>query len=166
MPPVCVIGLGLSQTDWNLSIGATLLYVTNLLGITLSCMLIFLITEYASLHLGRKALIRTAIFTSILIIPLGISFVRLAQQQRLELLIRDTLASSDVFERIEIVNSEIDWLTDPPQARFDIFLTGTLTPKQVGLLENFVAKQSGQRVSLIFNLGRTEEIRNSVTSDD
>nr|WP_019508723.1 DUF389 domain-containing protein [Pleurocapsa sp. PCC 7319] len=47
MPPLCVIGLGLSQTDWKLSIGATLLYVTNLLGITLSCMLIYLrVREY------------------------------------------------------------------------------------------------------------------------
>lgn len=41
MPPVCVIGLGLSQADWSLSLGATLLYLTNLLGITLSCMLVF-----------------------------------------------------------------------------------------------------------------------------
>ena len=45
MPPICVIGLGLSQADWSLSLGATLLYLTNLLGITLSCMLTFLLTR-------------------------------------------------------------------------------------------------------------------------
>ncbi len=55
-----------------------------------------LITGCASLRFGRKALIRTAIFTAILIIPLGISFVRLTQQQRLELLIRDALVSSNM----------------------------------------------------------------------
>lgn len=32
MPPLWVIGLGLSQADWSLSWGATLLYLTNLLG--------------------------------------------------------------------------------------------------------------------------------------
>lgn len=166
MPPVCVIGLGISQFNWSLSIGAALLYVTNLLGITLSCMLIFLLTGFASLRLGRKALIRTAVFTGILIVPLGISFIRLAQQQQLEILIQDVLANSNTFARVEIVDSEINWLSDPPQARFDVFLTDTLTPKQVGLLENFVAEQSGQRVSLVFNVSQTREIRSSVISDN
>jgi uncharacterized membrane protein len=30
MPPVCVIGLGLSHGNWSLSIGATLLYLTTI----------------------------------------------------------------------------------------------------------------------------------------
>jgi uncharacterized hydrophobic protein (TIGR00271 family) len=64
MPPVCVIGLGLSKADWILSGGATLLYVTNLLGITLSCMLVFLVTGYSSLRQAGQALWRTAILTS------------------------------------------------------------------------------------------------------
>ena len=33
MPPICAIGLGLAQANWSLSLGATLLYLTNLLGI-------------------------------------------------------------------------------------------------------------------------------------
>ena len=74
MPPVCVIGLGLSQGNWALSTGASLLYLTNLLGITLSCMLTFLLAGYTPFNRARKALIWTLFFTSILLIPLGISF--------------------------------------------------------------------------------------------
>ncbi len=46
MPPICVIGLGLSQGKIALSSSATILYLTNLLGITLACMLTFLIAGY------------------------------------------------------------------------------------------------------------------------
>lgn len=84
MPPVCVIGLGLSQADWSLSLGATLLYLTNLLGITLSCMLIFLFTGYTSLRRASKALGWTLGFTAILLLPLGGSFVQLMKQAQLE----------------------------------------------------------------------------------
>lgn len=39
IPPICAIGLGLSQCKIALRSGATILYLTNLLGITLACML-------------------------------------------------------------------------------------------------------------------------------
>ncbi|MEM6592417.1 MAG: DUF389 domain-containing protein, partial [Cyanobacteria bacterium P01_C01_bin.73] len=51
MPPVCVVGIGFSQGlgqgSWELSQGALLLYITNLVGITLACMLTFVLTGYA-----------------------------------------------------------------------------------------------------------------------
>jgi len=61
MPPVCTIGLGLSQGNWVLSLGATLLYITNLLGIALSCLLVFLLAGYSNFHRARNALILTSI---------------------------------------------------------------------------------------------------------
>lgn len=68
MPPICVIGLGLSQGNWSLSLGATLLYLTNLLGITLSCMLTFLIAGYTPLKRARKPLSWALAFTAILLL--------------------------------------------------------------------------------------------------
>ncbi|WP_289501584.1 DUF389 domain-containing protein [Gloeocapsopsis sp. IPPAS B-1203] len=96
MPPICVIGLGLSQADWSLSLGATLLYLTKLLGITLSCMLVFLTTGCISLHHGRKALRQTIIFTSLLLIRLGGSFIRLVQRAELEALIQQVLVNRTI----------------------------------------------------------------------
>ncbi|MFT0787042.1 DUF389 domain-containing protein [Synechococcus sp. H55.10] len=52
MPPVCVIGLGLARGDWEISLGAALLYSTNLLGIALACMLTFLVMGYAPFAQG------------------------------------------------------------------------------------------------------------------
>lgn len=56
MPPLCVIGLGLAATDGSISLGAAILFLTNLLGITLSCMLTFLIAGYTKFRHARKAL--------------------------------------------------------------------------------------------------------------
>lgn len=80
MPPICVIGLGLAQANLSLSFGATLLYLTNLLGITLACMLTFLVVGYTRFYYARKALSWTVVLTVLLLIPLGLSFSRLVHQ--------------------------------------------------------------------------------------
>jgi hypothetical protein len=41
----------------------------------------------------------------------------------------------------------------------NVLATGTLTPNQVGLLEEFVAKETVQRFTLIFQVGQIEEIK-------
>lgn len=160
MPPVCVIGLGLSQADWSLSLGATLLYLTNLLGITLSCMLTFVITGYTPLHRARKALSWMLACTAILLLPLGISFVQLVRQAQLEASLKQVLLNRTVtFQQVELINSDVNWFTNPPQVHLSVRTDGVLTPKQVRLLEEFVAKEMGQHFTLIFQVRQVEEVR-------
>lgn len=159
MPPVCVIGLGLSQTNWSLSIGATLLYLTNLLGITLSCMLVFLITGYISLNRGRQALGWTLVFTAILLIPLVLSFVRLVRQNQLEASLKQALLNRTItFQQVTLVKSDTNWLTNPPQVRLSVRSQKILTPKQVRLLEEFVTKAMHRKFILIFEVSQVEQV--------
>jgi uncharacterized membrane protein len=160
MPPICVIGLGLSQANWSLSLGATLLYLTNLLGITLSCMMTFLIAGYIPLYRARKAISWTLAFTAILLIPLGVSFVELIRQAQLEASLKRALLNRTItFQRVELIKSDANWLTDPPQVRLTVRSREALTPKQVQLLEEFVAKEMGQHFTLIFEVSQVEEVR-------
>ncbi len=160
MPPICVIGLGLSQANWSLSIGATLLYLTNLLGITLSCMLTFLITGCTPLQRATKALGWTLAFTAILLIPLGVSFFELTRQARLEASLRRALLNRTItFQRVVLLNSDVDWLTDPPQVRLNVRTKEPVTPRQVMLLEKFLEKEMDQSFTLIFEVGEIEEVR-------
>ena len=162
MPPVCVIGLGLSEADWILSGGATLLYITNLLGITLSCMAIFIATGCSSLSRGAKALKQTAILTSILIIPLGIGFTHLWRQKELEVFIQKVLVNeTTTFKKLRLINTDIDWGQKPPEAYLTVAAIGdvTIPPNQVKLLEDFVAKKTGKRFTLILQISQVEEIR-------
>ena len=167
MPPLCVIGLGLSQTNWSLSQGAMLLYLTNLLGITLSCMVTFLLAGYASFHHARKVLAGILAFTAILLIPLGLSFAQLVRQAQLEASLRQALLNRTVtFQRLGLVNSTTNWLADPPEVRLNVRAREPITPKQVALLEKFVQREMGQPFTLIFVVGQVEEIRREGTHND
>ncbi|MBD1852789.1 DUF389 domain-containing protein [Leptolyngbya sp. FACHB-711] len=160
MPPICVMGLGLSQANWSLSQGATLLYATNLLGIMLSCMLTFLLTGYASFRNAHKPLTCALAFTAILLLPLGISSSRLVRQAHLEATIRQTLLNRTItFQRVELLTSRTNWHTTPPEVRLNVRAKEPITPKQVALLEEFLQREMGQPFTLIFVVGQVEEVQ-------
>jgi uncharacterized hydrophobic protein (TIGR00271 family) len=162
MPPICVIGLGLSQANWSLSLGASLLYLTNLLGITLSCMLTSLMAGYTPLHRAGKALLWALAFTTILVIPLGVSFAELIEQAQLEASLKRALLNRTItFQRVEMIKSDTNWLAKPPEVRLSVRSSEALTPKQVQLLEAFVEKEMGQQFTLIFQVSQVEEVRRS-----
>ncbi len=165
MPPICVIGLGLAQGNWSLSFGATLLYLTNLLGIALSCMVTFLVAGYTSMAQAHRPLIWTMALTAILLIPLGVSFARLVRQAQLETSLRRALLNRTVtFGRLQLLNSNTNWLANPPEVRLSVRAREPVTPRQVELLEEFVKREMGQTFTLIFEVGQVEEIRSSETT--
>ncbi|MBD2327593.1 DUF389 domain-containing protein [Alkalinema sp. FACHB-956] len=160
MPPICVIGLGLAYSNWLLSLGALLLYLTNLLGITLSCMVAFLLMGYTLFTQARKALLLAAILTSGLMIPLGISSVDLVKQNRLEASIRQALVNRTVtFQRMDLIQAETNWLVQPPEIRLTVRSQETITPRQVELLEEFLEKSMGQPFTLVFAISQVTEVR-------
>jgi len=160
MPPICVVGLGLSQANWSLSQGAMLLYITNLLGIMLSCMLTFLLTGYTSLRNAQKPLTWAMASTAVLLLPLGISFGRLVRQAQLEASIRQLLLNRTLtFQRLELLSSSTDWQASPPEVRLNIQAAEPVTPRQVALLEEFLQREMGQPFTLVFIVGQVEEVR-------
>lgn len=160
MPPICVIGLGLSQANWSLSWGATLLYLTNLLGITLACMLAFLFTGYASLRRAHRALLWTLALTAILVVPLGIGFFRLVRQAQLETSLKQALLNRTVtFQRLGLLKIQTNWLMNPPEVYLNVRAQDPITPKQVSLLQAFVEREMKQSFTLVFIVGQVQEIR-------
>ena len=160
MPPVCAIGLGLAASDWSLSLGATLLYLTNLLGITLSCMLTFLIAGYTRLRHARKALTWATILTAILLVPLGVSFARLIRQAQLQTSLEQVLLNRTItFQRLELLGINVNWLSSPPIARLNVRARKPITPRQVELLEEFISREMKQRFTLIVEVEQVEEVR-------
>ncbi len=167
MPPVCVIGLGLSQANWALSQGATLLYLTNLLGITLACMLTFLAIGYSPLKTARTPLIWALTLTGALLIPLSVSFSQLVRQARLESSLKKALVNRTLtFQRLNLVKSDTNWLTKPPQVRLSVRAKEPISPKQVRLLEAFLAKEMGQSFKLIFEVSQVEEVIGDPTTSN
>lgn len=165
MPPLCVVGLGLAHGNWSLSFGALLLYLTNLLGITLACMLTFLLAGYTPFKQARKALSWAIAFTVILLLPLSVSFARLVQQTRLESSLRAALLNRTLtFQQLALMNFDTNWLSNPPQVRLTVQAQKPVTPKQVRLLEAFVKREMGRPFTLIFAVNQVETVtRNEAT---
>ncbi len=159
MPPICVIGLGLSQGNWALSWGATLLYITNLLGIALACMLAFVVSGYTPLHQARKALTGAIVLTSFLLIPLGISFTQLVGQVRVETSLKKALLNRTItFQRLELRELKVNWVTNPPEVRLTVYAKEPVTSKQVELLESFVTQEIKRSLKLIFIVNYVDEV--------
>ncbi|MEO1376683.1 MAG: DUF389 domain-containing protein [Cyanobacteria bacterium J06635_10] len=160
MPPICVIGLGLAQADWSLSLGATLLYLTNLFGITLSCMVSFFLKGYTPIHKARQALGWVLALTGILVVPLTLSFISLVRQTRLEANIKRAFLSKTLtFKEVKLDKTETNWLTNPPEIRLTVRSRKPLTRKQVGLLEDFINKQMEGKYTLVIEIPKVVEVR-------
>ncbi|MFB2934748.1 DUF389 domain-containing protein [Aerosakkonemataceae cyanobacterium BLCC-F154] len=157
MPPICVVGLSLSQGLWNYSWGAFLLYITNLLGIILACMLVFVSAGYAKYS---HALSWTLGLASILVIPLGISFFQLLRQAQIHHTIKTILLNRTITvgQMVELRHTEVNWSTNPPTVYLRVRSSNQITPKQVRLVEEFIAKEVGRPFTLLFQVEQIQEV--------
>ena len=158
MPPLCVLGIGLAAGDGRIAFGALLLFVTNLLGITLATTVVFLLAGYATRR-ARPALLWTIGLTGLIVVPLTLSFRTLVREDRLESALRLALTSNTVtFRNASLVSSSFDWLVNPPAATLIVRSGVPITPHQVSLLEAFAVRATGQRFKLIVDVAQVERV--------
>lgn len=157
MPPICVVGLSLSQGLWNYSWGAFLLYLTNLLGIILACMLVFISAGYTKFS---HALSWALALTSILLIPLGISFFQLLRQAQLHYTIKMILLNRTITvgQMVELRDTDVDWSAKPPKVYLTVRTKDVVTPKQVRLVEEFIHREIGRPFTLVFQVEQIQEV--------
>ena len=156
MPPLCVVGLALSQQQWNFAKGAFILYLTNLLGITLSCMIVFILAGYTEIN---HTLGWTFALTGILVIPLGASFVELVRQAQLTQGVTDALNMTiTVTEGVDDAVIEVDWTENPPVVYILLQTNKDIVPNQVRLVEKFIEERMGQPFKLVFFVNKFTQV--------
>lgn len=162
MPPICVVGLWLGRGNLELSLGALLLYITNLFGITLACMVAFVVFGYSMARRARRPLSITLLFTTLLVIPLGATTLRLFQQNQLEASVKSALLDRTLtFQRVTLVDMDANWLTKPPEISLTVRASEPISPNQVELLEQFLARELGRSYRLTFLVNQLD----AITSD-
>ncbi len=102
VPPLSTIGIGLALLNLSVFWGASLLFITNLIGIVFSGILIFLWQRYGTLERARSGIVLSVIMMALIGIPLGLSLRQLLVQtndrERVVYLVRNQLPLSDKAE--------------------------------------------------------------------
>ncbi|GAB4283109.1 MAG: DUF389 domain-containing protein [Oscillatoriaceae cyanobacterium] len=166
MPPLCVVGLSLSQAYWGGAGGAFLLFFTNFLGIALACMIIFIWGGYVENH-NPQALGWTLVLTGAIVFPLFFRFWNLLQEAQIrstlkETLVKETITVGQQVERLDRI--EIDWTKKPPEVRLNVRSTVAITPKQVQSVEEYLYKRIGRQFTLVFEVSQVREVRATTAS--
>lgn len=160
MPPVCVVGIALAHGMLLLARGAALLYVTNLLGIMIASMTVYVLSGHVHLRRAQHGLIWTAVAVAAIGVPLAASTGELVRQTRVESALRSALLSGTVtFERVELIRTHFDWVSSPPQVTLLVRSTQPITPVQVRLLEAFAKRRTGIAFKFVFEVTPIQEVR-------
>lgn len=81
VPPLSVTGIGIGFGDLEMIYGSFLLFTTNLVGITLSAAITFIVLGYSPIKKAKKGLFYTAIMLALVAMPLISSFNNLVTQK-------------------------------------------------------------------------------------
>ena len=156
MPPLCVVGLCLSQGDWGAAGGAALLYITNLIGINLACIAVYVLSGYARSNELTRTLSWGVSFALIfmLIIPLGASFWKLTRQTQAEASIRRILTTDSLINRSDIIvtDSEVTWRDKPPSLKLLVRSEKSISPEEVKQVETLLENEIKQPFKVIFDV--------------
>ncbi|NEP56112.1 MAG: DUF389 domain-containing protein [Symploca sp. SIO2G7] len=157
MPPLCVVGLCLSQGIWLSAVGALVLYLTNLLGITLACMVLFISAGYTQFN---RALVWTIALSFPLVLLLGLSFWELVRNVRLEAAIKQKLITETITigQQGKLLDTKVNWGTNPPQVYLSVWTDQKITPKQVELLQEFLSRKIKQPLTLIILISEVKQV--------
>jgi uncharacterized membrane protein len=161
VPPISVIGIGLALDQESLSLGATLLFLTNLTGIVFSGGLVFLAQSYGTIERAKRGLLISLAILFSLGLPLGFGLKNLLIQQNvrrsvIELISNRTTTFSDTDIRSVVVKEKEDILFVDIEVATRL---GSITPYQVNLVRDFLAQQLQQNVDLKVMVIPVEELQ-------
>lgn len=161
MPPLCLIGLELARGHGPLAGAALLLFVTNVLGITLACMAMYVVGGYANVERARNGLLGVFGLVLVLAVPLAANFVRLAEQTQVERAVRTTLARTTTFAGVALMSLKIDWSATPANVEMVVRSSHPITPKQIGLVESFVDSRTRKTFHFIVDVSQVQVVTSS-----
>jgi uncharacterized hydrophobic protein (TIGR00271 family) len=146
VPPLSVAGIGIGWADWNMAWGASLLLMTNLVGIALAASVTFLVLGFAPFQRVRKGLMITFAMMLAISIPLYIAFQHLVQRDDiLEQVPRGSIVLAGVEVEVGRVRVEVG---SPHLVRVVLSSRSRLSAVHVDELKQRVESQLGQPIQL------------------
>lgn len=168
MPPLCVVGLTLSQGQWEAAFGASLLYLTNLIGINLACIVVYVWGGYArSNELSRNLSWGVSLLLIIMLaIPLGISFWQLINQAKVNFSISKILVAETQLNNklIEVENVRVNWKKKPPSVLLKVKASETIFSEEVERVEQLLKRELNKKFIVFFDVTASQRVQ-SLTNE-
>ncbi len=89
VPPLAVAGIGLGWLEWEIFGGASLLLLTNFVGMVLAAAITFLLLGFSPFELARRGLLISLVLVVLVSIPLGYMFVQTVEKDRVSRTLTD-----------------------------------------------------------------------------
>ncbi|NES70629.1 MAG: TIGR00341 family protein, partial [Okeania sp. SIO2D1] len=150
VPPLSVIGIGLALGKSEVSTGAIVLFLTNLIGMVFSGSVVFLTQRYGSIKKARHGLVISLLTLSFLALPLGFSLEKLLVKENVrrsvEVLVRRrtvTFSRTDI-RSLRVLPEGKGWFVELEVAAS----LDSISQKQVGLVRDFLQRELEKPVNL------------------
>jgi len=155
MPPLCTVGVGIAMGRWDVAGGALLLFVTNAVTIAFAAMLVFSAVGFTiKREEGRivpRALVVTAIFTLVLLIPLTLLSYKFFRDATENGRINDVVTQEVTRYGAELADLNIVQVEDTLQLDLTIRTSEPLSYEDVNQMQQDIAFNLQQEVSIIVN---------------
>lgn len=140
VPPLSVVGIGLAFVNAGVASGAALLYVTNLIGITVSGAIVFLLMGFTPLRRAKKGLLISGCLSVVLVVPLALSMRELILENQVNATIKRILRQkTHTFQDVQLHDVHVERFKRPMIVNATVLSPGQqITVKQVAKVQEFL----------------------------
>lgn len=149
VPPLAVLGIGIGWGNPDMIVGSGLLFLTNLIGITLAASLTFLVLGFAPVSRARNALAMSLGLLALIAIPLALSFQTMIRQNTIRVAI-DEIAQQNPADGVLEVR-EVSIRGERAIVRIDIRTRGRLSEAVIARQKARIVERLGHDIDVEFS---------------
>ncbi len=155
MPPLCTVGIGIAMGRWDVAGGALLLFITNAVTIAFAAMLVFSAVGFSvrreNGQLVPRALVVTAVFTLVLLIPLTWLSVRFFRDATDNRHINEVVSQEVAKFNAELADFQVTNQNNTLQITLTVRTSEPLRYEDVNQMQQEIALQLQKPVSIVVN---------------
>jgi len=146
VPPLSVAGIGVGWADWEMAQGAFLLFITNIVGISVAATVTFLVMGFAPFKLAQRGLSVSLLLISLIAVPLYFTFAQMVERGRImEQIPRGQFELAGLQVRLRNVKVRVG---SPPLVRVGMSSSQRIDELQVEALKEMISERIGGPVYL------------------
>ena len=150
VPPLSVVGIGLSLGEQDIALGSSLLFLTNLICIIFFGGIVFLLQSYGSIDRAKGGLAMSTAVMFLLGVPLTLSMRELIMENNISYLISDLIVSeTNTFANSDIKSIRAIAQKNYLQVKIEVAApVESISQEQINLVRDFLSKKIGKPIEL------------------